>query len=100
MEKHTFLRESLSLPGSLSVVCSAIGYTVNGSRQWGSRCARPTTDCTKGIIRPLGTFFKEEGKLRKQSNAARLPTTDHRLLIGIIRPLGTFFKEEGKLRKQ
>ncbi len=25
-----------------------------------------TTDYSKGIIRPLGTFFKEEGKLRKQ----------------------------------
>ena len=62
----------------------------------------PTTDhrLLMPIIRPTATFFREEGKPRKPSNAARLPTTDHRLLMPIIRPTATFFREEGKPREQ
>ena len=42
----------------------------------------PTTDhrLLSCIIRPTATFFREEGKSRKQLNAPRLPTTDYRPL--------------------
>ena len=73
--KHTYHYRQIDPSASLKMTTGE-GYS--GTSTMSAQCQMRPNYKSQSIIRPSGTFFKEEG-----------------LVQGIIRPSGTNFREEG-----